>query len=529
MLRNYHKCATLILALALLNCFWRLSSSVVSDLDEARYGVAASEMLHNHSALVATYAGRPEYWNLKPPLGYWMQEVAYRAFGPTVFAMRLPAALCALVVIALTIAVCRRWYGRRPALLAGLILTTCFGLVSHHGARSGDLDSALTLILLVAVVQVPTLAQSARSRLIWAGMFALGFLLKSFAILPFMAITAVYLVWSGDWRRSGWRDWMPAMALLLSLISAWVLARFWVDGSMYFVDRMVREDLLGRSTSLIDGGTYRPWAYLAVLLDRFAPWPLFIMAAALLGKSRREASQTNYSRLVLLWALLPLAALSIARTQHHWYLDPTYPAWAMLAAAASLKLLARTAQSGRAAVVSLLVLGVLFCEARVLVRAGLTDRRPANQVFLMSLHDHALVGADETIHAAFPLSHSERFILQVVDGYRIVDSDQPRTAALLTPSDYRVLLLRRAQVAAEPGSPAWRTLAAGADYVLMKDVAPVLDASDISNAVAALAGGIGQRPCVSGPCSVAALSMKSAAGQGASTRSHRHHHRTLGG
>src|SRR5579864_1520600 len=215
-LRRYRACVTLILTLAVANCFWRLSSSVISDLDEARYGVAASEMLRSHSTLVPTYAGRPEYWNLKPPLGYWMQELSFRVFGPTVFALRFPAAICALAVIALTMSICKRWYGRRPALLAGLMLTTCFGLVSHHGSRSGDLDSALTLIMLVAVIQVPRLVQCDRARLLWAGMFGLGFLLKSFAILPFAAITMLYLLWSGDWRRTAAADWLPALGVLSS-------------------------------------------------------------------------------------------------------------------------------------------------------------------------------------------------------------------------------------------------------------------------------------------------------------------------
>jgi 4-amino-4-deoxy-L-arabinose transferase-like glycosyltransferase len=482
-LRNYHRCVAAILTLALVNCFWRLSATVISDLDEARYGVAASEMLHNHSALIATYAGRPEYWNLKPPLGYWMEELAYHAFGSNVFALRLPSALCAVAMIALSISLCRRWYGRRSALLAGLILTTCFGLISHHGARSGDLDSALTLILLVAVIQVPKLAESAGARLLWAAAIALGFLLKSFAVLPFVLLSAIYLAWSGDWRQCRWRDWISAAMLLSGIIFGWVLARCWVDHSMYFVTRMLHEDLLARSTSVIDPERHRPWAYPLVLLDRFAPWPLLILAGALAGALRRKpvpvAAAPRHSRLLLLWAVVPLMAFSLARTQHHWYLDPIYPVLSMLAATASLNLMALPAVPGRIAAVSVLVLGLLFCEARILLRAGWTDRRPQNQVALMALQDHVLIPAGQTIQTSFALSHSERFILQVVDGYRVVEPDDPQPCASAARAGQCVLLLRRrpgAMMTAASQS-GMRSVAIGADYALLtaaEQAGPVL-------------------------------------------------------
>jgi 4-amino-4-deoxy-L-arabinose transferase-like glycosyltransferase len=467
-LRQYRLAFALILTLAVANCFWRLSSSVISDLDEARYGVAASEMLRSHSALVATYGGRPEYWNLKPPLGYWMQELSFKAFGPTVFALRFPAALCALLVIALTMSTCKSWYGRRAALLSGLMLTTCFGLVGHHGSRSGDLDSALTLIMLVAVIQVPRLAQSGGARLLWAGMVALGFLLKSFAILPFAAITMLYLLWSGNWRRSSSVDWLPAVALLSGVILAWVAARCWVDGSIYFVNRMLHEDLIERSTQTIDFETYKPWGYLGVLLDRFAPWPLFILAGALYGRDS-ITSLTDRSRLVWLWALVPLLAFSLARTQHHWYLDPTYPAWSILAAVSSLNLISLSVARGRLMVVSLLVIGMLFCEARILFRVFRTDRRPAAQAFLLSLHDRLRLPSDTTVLATFPLSHSERFILEVVDGYRVDEQDLPESRDLGSAANHTVLLARRRQAArVRADYPMAALVAAGAGYLVLQ-------------------------------------------------------------
>jgi 4-amino-4-deoxy-L-arabinose transferase-like glycosyltransferase len=468
LLRYYRIWAAVVLVLAWINCFWRLSSSVVSDLDEARYGVAASEMMRSHSLLIATYAGRPEYWNLKPPLGYWMQELAFRLLGPTVFAMRLPSALCALALIAVTMEVCRRWYGRRQALLAGLLLTTCFGFMSYHGARSGDLDSALSLILLVAATLTPSLARSPKARLLWAAMLSLGFLLKSFAILPFVLMTALYLLWAGDARRIRWHQWAPSMALFLGVVLGWIVARTHHDGSMYFVDRMFHEDLFWRSTRVLDDERAPPWGYLAVLLDRFAPWPLFILAAALF--IRRTPGRTDLrSRLLLLWALVPLTAFTLARTKHHWYLDPTYPAWSMLAAIAVLQLIGSTTARLRLATVALVVLCLVFCEVRVLWRIGWTDRRPASQTFLLSLQDHAIIPADDVIYATFPLSHSERFILEVVDGFGVVDSEAPSAPGGL-PALARTLLVGTRQLTGLTTltPPGWSVVTRSRDYAILR-------------------------------------------------------------
>jgi 4-amino-4-deoxy-L-arabinose transferase-like glycosyltransferase len=468
---NYAACVSLILALTFINSFWHLATNVVSDLDEARYGVAASEMLHRHTLLVATYGGTPEYWNLKPPLGYWMQELAFRVFGPSVFAMRLPAALSALGVVALTMYICRRWFGRRPALLAGTIMATCFGFFSYHGARSGDLDSPLTLILMVAVIQIPTLVNSAGSRLLCAAMFALGFLLKSFAILPFIMVTLAHLAWSGEWRNSRWRDWWLPLLLLIGVIFGWAYARSRIDGSMYFVNRMVREDLLWRSTQVIDNETSRPYGYLLVLLDRFAPWPVIVGCTAFVGK-RAAALCSAESRLLWLWVLVPLVMFSLARTQHHWYLDPTYPGWAMLAALALVQAFALSTAHARTSLVILVCLGLLFGEARVLLRIGRTDRITANQAFLTSLSNHALLPENTLIEAQFQLSHSERFILQVVDNYRVTEAGSPQLAnSLLLPNETpRVLLFRKSQARLAMGSLASafaaRPLIETSDYLL---------------------------------------------------------------
>jgi 4-amino-4-deoxy-L-arabinose transferase-like glycosyltransferase len=464
-----------VLVLMAINVFYRLSSAVVSDMDEARYGVAASEMLDAHNWLVPTYGGRTEYWNLKPPLGYWLIQASYSIFGRSVFALRLPAALCALGVVLLTMTIGRRWFGRRVAILAGLFMATCFGFLSHHGARSGDLDAQLTLISMLLLWQVPKLSVSSASRLWFGLLFGVAFLLKSFAIMPFAIASVIYLLWVDD-KKTRVRDWLPALMVFVGIVGAWMLVRTIKDGTAYFVVRMTYEDLFLRATHEVDHGSrYAPWGYAASLFDRFAPWPVFIVVGWLYKlRGKVSASQPLY-RLVMLWALVPLSLFSLAHTHHHWYLNPAYPAFAMLSAIALLNITKRqVSMLARNLMVGLLAVLLVACEVRVIKRCAHRDRMPPSQRFLSSLGKYNLRHGTP-LQASFPLSHSERFILQVVCGFDVRDPETEAVKGAATPA-YPTLSLSRMPSALQdsrmeplPGT----VLAQYHDLMLLKHDVPV--------------------------------------------------------
>src|SRR3954468_14108551 len=235
-----------IVALMAFNGFFALETTHIRDFDEARYGVAASEMLHAHSPLVTTYAGATEYWNLKPPLGYWLLEASYVVFGETLCALRAPAAVSVLLLVALTILFTRRMAGAGVGLLAGLILATCFGFLGHHAVRSGDLDAPLALILFPVLFVAPGLATERWARLALGLILGLAFLLKSFAILPYIAAAGIYCLAARG--LNSWRSWLLPITIASLIAVTWAAARTVAEDSGVFVHRMVVEDLLQRST-----------------------------------------------------------------------------------------------------------------------------------------------------------------------------------------------------------------------------------------------------------------------------------------
>jgi hypothetical protein len=64
---------------------------------------------------------------------------------------------------------------------------------------------------------------------------------------------------------------------------------------------------------------------------------------------------------------------------------------------------------------------VLACEARLVTQVLTRDAMPPSQVFLGSLRSQRS-GLPQYLHTAFVPSYSERFFLQVVDGFRLDDS-----------------------------------------------------------------------------------------------------------
>jgi 4-amino-4-deoxy-L-arabinose transferase-like glycosyltransferase len=447
--------ATAVLALMACNVFLGLATSNVNDFDEARYGVTAYEMQQHRAFVVTTYAGQREVWALKPPLGYWLMALSFSLLGGSALAMRLPSALCALAAVAVTMSVARRWFDRRLAILAGAILATTFGFLSHHGARSGDFDAGLTLVLLLVAVQLPGLAGSPWRVVPIALLFACGFLLKSFAIAPMVLVAAGYLLWTGSWRRLRLVPCLAALGLFALIVGAWILARWRAEGSPDFFVRMFREDVVGRSTSIVDKSTSSPFGYVTAIFDRFAPWPLLMLAAAGValragGPGRRRQSwRPEITPLLALWIGVSLAVVSLVRTQHHWYLDPTYPALAMLAAGCALFLVKRTPRRlGALALAGLVALPLALCETRLLARVLIKEPMSADQRFLRGLPQVAAGGCRE-IRTTCRLAYSERFLLEVADGFEVVEPGPPpaATAPARSPAEAACLLV---------GKRAWR-------------------------------------------------------------------------
>ncbi len=288
--------------------------------DEPRYARVAVEMARSGDFVTPTLQGRP--WLEKPALYYWMAAGAFRAFGETETAARLPSMLAALMLTGTTTLLGARLYGGAAGLHAGFALGTCLLAFAYGRAASMDMLLAANVTASVGLLALHALGIAGRKAVPAAFVFAaLATLAKGplGALLPALAASG-YILAARDWRFLR-RLLSPINGLLFLIVAApWYVLVIRAQGSA-FVDTFFLEHNVQRFTSTIHRHPGPFFYYVPVLLAGFFPWSGLIVPALALVRPR--ASRTDL--FLLSWLVLPLVFFSLAGSKLPGYILPCLP------------------------------------------------------------------------------------------------------------------------------------------------------------------------------------------------------------
>ncbi len=341
--RYYYIFLAVVLFAACFNVLYNLDKYPINSWDEARHGVSAYEMLKNNNLIVNTYAFEKDYWNLKPPLSFWLISLGYKLAGYNTIGLRLFSAIAALITIVLTALFSKHLFGRLASLISSAVLTTTTQYILSHCARSGDADSLHVLFFTAAVVSTALIGLNSKW-LYMAGLsFSLSFLTKSWHALSIPVIIGLYLLISKALFKIKLKEWIVFAFCSFSPIFLWGILRYVSDGLEFF-KMMINTDLLARTSNTLEGHTGSPSYYLATLQYGYFGWLLilagsfiFYLAAAHLNHGSRTPK--NQVLLLLLWISVPLLFYTVASTKITWYILPVFPALAICIGALCSKII----------------------------------------------------------------------------------------------------------------------------------------------------------------------------------------------
>ena len=373
---------------------WGLASIGLIGADEPRYAQVAREMLAQHDWVTPVLSGSP--WLEKPPLYYWQATIAYKIFGVSDWAARLPSAVDGFALVFAVYWFLRRF---RPGfeLDGALMLASASGIDGY--ARAASMDLPLAAAFTIAMLAWYAWFESGQRGYLVAfyAFLAIAMLAKG-PVAPALAavIIAIFAAVKSS-AQLGWKTivrktlWLPGILLFCALGLPWY-AMVQLRNPQFFHEFIVEHNLARFSTNLY----HHPepfWYYVPVTLLGWMPWAVFVAAACVWAVRRRKNRDTdNLDAFLLIWIAVVVFFFSISRSKLPGYVLPAIPAGILLL---SRYLRARMGSKPRPAMNALHagLAGALVFSALILPSVALQHRFPWSMATLVPLTPSVAVAA----------------------------------------------------------------------------------------------------------------------------------------
>lgn len=327
MLINDHYVILYILLLLLLifNIFYKINILNIN-FDEARHGISAYEMLNKGHYIVNTFEYKNDYWNLKPILSFLPVMLGYKLAGFNMVGLRLLSCLSTLFTIILVTVFVKFKHGKLASLISFAVLASNVQYIIYHCSRSAEADAVYILFFTLSVIFIQFSEKKPYCLYLSFFFCSLAFLTKSFHVISLIAILAVYILLSGNFKKYKFSQWIILFLSFIIPVLLWGILRYHHDG-MYFFDKMITYDLLDRSSNSIEGHKGGVFFYIITLFRYHGAWLVFLIPCTIyyVSQNLNTLKNNKYTILIALWIAVPLILYSIAKTKIEWYILPVYP------------------------------------------------------------------------------------------------------------------------------------------------------------------------------------------------------------
>ena len=278
----------------------------------------------------------------KPPLKFWLVAASVRAgiLPQDEFGYRVWDVLFGIAAFLYVFALGMRMSGVACGLIAVLVLFGHQPLVLEHGLRSNNMEASLLLSYCAGIYHALAWFEArtqGRRRLHAMGVglwFVFGFMMKFVAAAFLPASLVVMAALSARWRKrllEEWRLWSVVIAITAALILPWFVYQFSVRGEQFWAI-MFGQHIFKRFTAYLDPSHLHPWYFYLTTMMREFSWAhdLVLVCAGLVFLAYQAVQQrSDRARLLLVWFVLPLVAISAGTSKLYHYLYPFLPPLAL--------------------------------------------------------------------------------------------------------------------------------------------------------------------------------------------------------
>lgn len=318
---------------------YQLSSMNLIDFDESRVAKSSYEMSQSGDLIVVKYGGNPDLWSTKPALFHWVQATFIKIMGLSEMSVRLPSAICGIVLCVLIFRFCkRRLHNPLLGILAMLVFVTAPATVYFdHSFRTGDYDALMTLFTFVSAINLFLYIQENNNRNLYYFFVFLGLaiLTKGVAALFFAPGYFLYILIRKKLLvvLKNKHFYFGAGGMLLIAGSYFLLRELNNPGYLKALNDM---EIMGRYTNTGSFSIYEEadfWVNFFQLINvRFPVFYLLIPCGFFIGIFSKREVIKQFSLFSVTICLCLYFVISYSSSTNFWYDLPMYPFVAIMVA-----------------------------------------------------------------------------------------------------------------------------------------------------------------------------------------------------
>lgn len=314
-----------LLLAAVLLFGMKLGNVALRDWDEGTVAQVAREIWQAQPGalrwLYPTLGGQP-YLN-KPPLVHLLIAGAYALGGVSEWTSRLPGAMLTAISVPLVYGIGREIFQQRTkSIFAALIYLTLLPVV-----RSGRLAMLDGPVLCFSAFTIWCVLRSRRDlRYCLGASIGFGLICLTKGIMGFLlgAIALLFLFWDTPRLLTSGYLWTGLLLGSVPVIG-WYGMQLWHYKQIFVTTGIINQSLQ-RIWAPVENHSGPPWYYLLEILEYAWPWLIFWPQGLRLAWENRH---WGWAKLVLIWTVVYLLAISVMETKLPWYVLPIYPAVAL--------------------------------------------------------------------------------------------------------------------------------------------------------------------------------------------------------
>jgi 4-amino-4-deoxy-L-arabinose transferase-like glycosyltransferase len=298
----------------------------VIETSEARYAEIAREMYRSHDYVNPSLLSIHHYH--KPPLTYWITDVAYALFGVNEFGARFFLQVCFVFQMFLVFRLGSLLFNERTGFLAAIIYAALpMAMISIRGLTT---DAYLNTFVLVTVYAWCQWKTTSRPVWLYGSMLFLG--LAFFTKGPVALIVPVLMMigMTGMFPSKGKNRIHYVIAIVLGLIVSLSWFAYLMKTDYQFIDYFFIRHTVERFAQADVFTRKQPWWYFMAFAPLLAlPW----VTVFFMRRTNEQTSTSNLARRVIIyWLIIPLGFFSLSSSKLVLYVLPLYPGLAIVCA-----------------------------------------------------------------------------------------------------------------------------------------------------------------------------------------------------